>query len=486
MASPLDPSTLEPTGLWRAFAALSRIPRGSGNEAAACAFLLEEAARLGLSAEQDAVGNVLLRKPAAPGREGAPTVALQAHVDMVCEKDRGTAHDFSRDPIALVRDGEVVRAEGTTLGADNGIGAAAALAVLASRDLPHGPLECLFTVDEERGLTGAVACRPGWLKARYLLNLDGEDPSELTISCAGGLETEARRRMTREAAPAGHLAFALRVGGLRGGHSGVDIHQGRGNALRLLGRTLAALMELPGVALAGLEGGSRRNVIPREASAHLLAPPEQAGNLSGVVARCEACFRAELGAFDPALALALEPCAPRPETVLTPEEAHRVVALLRVLPHGVHAMSPEIPGLVQASTNLAVLEEEGETLRILLSHRSALASARDEAGSVAALLARAHGFEAAHGGAYPGWSPCPDAELVHLAQAVFAERNGQPATLRAIHAGLECGILGDKHPGLQMISFGPHILDAHSPQERVDIASVARFWDFLTALQARV
>jgi dipeptidase D len=421
-------------------------------------------------------------KPAAPGREGAPVTALQGHVDMVCEKNRGQVHDFTRDPLTLVREGDWIRADGTTLGSDNGIGVAAALAVLASPDLAHGPLECLFTVDEERGLTGAVGCREGWLRAKYLLNLDGEDPGELTISCAGGLETHARTPLQRQAADEGAQALLLQVGGLKGGHSGVDIHLGRGNAIRVLARVLDALLEVPGTALAQLEGGSRRNVIPREASALLLAPAAQVPALRAAAAKVLGDVREGLGAFDPEVVLTLDPSTERPAQVLRPEEARRLVDLLRLLPHGPLALSPGIPGLVQTSTNLAVVACPGPEAEVVLSHRSSLACERDEAGASAAALARRFGCQVTHGGAYPGWKPEPHSDLVTLAQATFAGLAGKPANLRAIHAGLECGILGDKHPGLQMLSFGPHIQDAHSPQERVGIASVARFWDFLTAL----
>ncbi|HEX7552687.1 MAG TPA: beta-Ala-His dipeptidase, partial [Geothrix sp.] len=293
--------TLEPKSIWSYFLELSKIPRGSKNEAAAAAWVADQAKALGCDVERDAVGNVIIRKQATAGREGHPTICLQAHVDMVCEKNEGTDHDFSKDPIQVWMDGDLLRAKGTTLGADNGIGVAAALAVLASQDIPHGPIEVLITIDEETGLTGANGLQPGRLKAKFLINLDSEEEGFLTIGCAGGEDTIVTRKLTRTASPADSRVYRLKVFGLKGGHSGIDIPAGRGNAIRLLAQVLGALKPAFGLALASIKGGNKRNAIPREASAMIFLDPAKEAAFRTALAEHEAHWRAALGAFDPGL-----------------------------------------------------------------------------------------------------------------------------------------------------------------------------------------
>ena len=346
--------SLEPASIWSYFLELSKIPRGSKNEAVAAAWVADQARALGCEVERDEVGNVIIRKKATPGKEGHPTVCLQAHVDMVCEQNEGTGHDFLKDPIQVWRDGDLLRAKGTTLGADNGIGVAAALAILASKDVAHGPLEALITIDEETGLTGANGLQPGRLKAKFLLNLDSEEEGYLTIGCAGGEDTIATRKLIRSAVPAGKKALRLKAFGLKGGHSGIDIHAGRGNAIRILAQVLGAMKPVFGFELASIKGGNKRNAIPREASAILVLEPAREQAFRDALAAHEAHWRAALGAHDPGLHLTLE--AGEATQVMSAADTEALIRLLLALPHGVEAMSPDIPGLVQTSTNMGVIE----------------------------------------------------------------------------------------------------------------------------------
>ncbi len=475
---------LEPKAVWKHFAALCGIPRASTREAAARAYVLAQAGSLGLEAVADKVGNLVIRKPARPGREGAPMALLQGHLDMVCEKNEGTTHNFDSDPITVVRDGDWLHADGTTLGADNGIGVSAALAVMESGDIAHGPLEFLFTIDEESGLTGAAEFPAGLLQSRYFFNLDNEEIGTLCIGCSGGLNTTARRKLTLRSAPSG-AAWRLKVSGLKGGHSGVDIHLGRGNALRILGRVLQGLLDRLPVAIAEIKGGNARNVIPREASALLVLPDAQEKELKSLVAAAEAEIQSDLGGFDPGLRITVEQEAP-PGEVLEASDAQHTADLLATLPHGVLAMSPDIAGLVQTSTNLATAATKGGVVEIGTSQRSAIESSKQAAARMVATVCRMAGFEVERGAGYPGWKPEPNSEIVRKLQATHQELFGQPARLMAMHAGLECGVIGEKYPGMQLVSFGPTIVDVHSPSERVQISTVQTFWAFLTGVLERI
>ncbi|MBK9519567.1 MAG: aminoacyl-histidine dipeptidase [Anaeromyxobacter sp.] len=482
MADLLD--ALDPKPLWSYFLELSRIPRGSKHEAAAAQWVAAQGRALGCQVEQDAVGNVLLRKAASPGREDRPTVALQCHVDMVCEKNEGTPHDFGKDPIRVRRDGNVLRATGTTLGADNGIGVAAGLAVLAARDLDHPALELLVTVDEETGLTGANGLQPGWLRAATLLNLDSEEEGELTIGCAGGMDTLARRQVTRVAPPPGAVAFRLKVAGLKGGHSGIDIGAGRGNSLRLLAQVLDAVMAAHGLALVSLGGGNKRNAIPREASAVVLCAPDRAAALAADVARVSAEWRTALGAFDPNLAITLEPGAAAPPMAST--DAKAVLGLLLAGPHGVEAMSPDIAGLVQTSTNMGLCETREDVVEVNFLTRSSIDASKQALARRIAAVVEVAGFQATHSGGYPGWKPEPGSGVVKLVDGVHRELFGKPMAIKAIHAGLECGLIGEKYPQMEMASIGPSMWDVHTPDEHVSIPSVKNFWTLLTAVLAKL
>lgn len=471
--------SLEPKTMWSYFLELSKIPRGSKNEAAAADWVADQARALGCDVERDAVGNVIIRKKATPGKEGRPTTCLQAHVDMVCEKNEGTEHDFLKDPIQLVRDGDLLRAKGTTLGADNGIGVAAALAVLASKDIAHGPIEALITIDEETGLTGANGLQAGRLKAKFLLNLDSEEEGFLTIGCAGGVDTIVSRKLTRASAPAGSRAYRLKVFGLKGGHSGIDIHAGRGNAIRLLAQLLDATSGF-GFALASIKGGNKRNAIPREASAMIFLDPAKEAAFKAALAEHEAHWRAALGAFDPGLHLALE--AGEAAQAMSPADAHALIQLLLSLPHGVEAMSPDIKGLVQTSTNLGVIDTRENDVEINLLTRSSIDASKVALTARIAATCALGGFEAHTTGGYPGWKPEPKASLVQIVQDANQKTFGKPLEIMAIHAGLECGLIGEKYAGMEMVSFGPSMWDVHTPDEHVSIPSVGNFWKLLTSV----
>jgi dipeptidase D len=403
---------------------------------------------------------------------------------MVCEQNEGGAHNFDTDPIRLVRDGDWLKADGTTLGADNGVGVAAALAVMESRDIAHGPLEFVFTIDEESGLTGASDFPAGVLHAKYFLNLDGEEEGTLCIGCAGGINTVARRKITHRPAFPGQ-AWRIRVSGLSGGHSGIDIHKGRGNALRILGGVLEAAMDRLPNEVAEIKGGSKHNAIPREASATVVLDAAREPELRAWLSGLEASIRSELGAFDPGLKITLE-LVDRPSQVLAPADAAAVAGLLASQHHGVLAMSPDIPGLVQTSTNLAIVSTHQDYVEIETSQRSSIESSKWAAARMVSTVFRMAGFEPAPVGGYPGWKPEPGSDIVGAAKAAHLEILGSTPELVAMHAGLECGVIGEKHPGMQMISFGPQIENPHSPGERLKISSVEPFWRFLTGLLERI
>lgn len=471
---------LEPKEVWKHFEALTKIPRASTKETAAREYVLGVAKRAGLEATHDKAGNTVIHKPAHRGREGAPMTLLQGHLDMVCEKNEGTAHNFDTDAIQVERDGDWLRASGTTLGADNGVGISAAMAVMESKDIAHGPMEFVFTIDEESGLTGAAEFPGGMLQSKYFLNLDNEETGTICIGCAGGVKTTGRRTVAMRAASATG-AWRLKVSGLKGGHSGVDIHQGRGNALRVLGGVLQALLEQHPVEISEINGGSAQNAIPREASAVVLLDSAKEKEVRSVLAKAESEYKEDLGAFDPGLKIAAEKIA-RPEEVLDAADAKRTIDLLVTLPHGVLAMSPDVPGLTQNSTNLAIVSTKDGAVQITTSQRSAIDSSKWAAARMVATVFRLAGFDVEHSGNYPGWKPEPKSEVVMKLQAAHERVFGRAAKLIAMHAGLECGVIGEKYPGMQMASFGPTIVDPHSPHERVQISTVASFWKYLKAV----
>jgi dipeptidase D len=474
---------LEPKRLWEYFAELSAIPRCSKHEAEAGRYVFGVAKRLGLDVVRDPKGNVIARKKCVPGRENAPTIALQSHLDMVCEKNRDTAHDFGKDPIMLRRTGEYISAEGTTLGADNGIGVAAALALMEDAAVRHGPLEFVFTVDEETGLTGAAALRSGDLKSRTLINLDTEDEGVLYVGCAGGCDSIGTLAAASGKLPAKHALYALRVHGLRGGHSGVDIHRGRANALKLLVRALSALAG-SGARLCRLSGGNKRNAIPREAEALVALPAAQAVASVKTVAELERTFRDEYTSADSGIAVSLAPYEGKRAGIKVFEKAaqERLLGLLNGLPHGVIAMSFDIPELVETSTNLARVTMEKNRVVIETSQRSSVESRKQEiVQAVSAVFALA-GAKVVHGDGYPGWKPDLRSPILKIAKEVYFRLFGKEPGVKAVHAGLECGIIGERFPGMDMVSLGPTLEMVHSPEERLHIESVKKYWQYLAAV----
>jgi dipeptidase D len=468
---------VEPQEIWKHFEALAAIPRNSTKEAAARKHVLDLAAKLGLESYVDDAGNVVVRKPAYPGRESAPVTALQGHLDMVCEKNENTAFNFDTDGIRMVRKEDWLYADGTTLGSDNGVGVAAALAVMESKTIKHGPMEFVFTVEEETTLGGASAFKAGVLKAHYLLNLDNEEKGTLCIGCAGGLNTRARRKVGF-VAPRGNSAYRVKVGGLKGGHSGVDIHLGRGNAVRILGGALQLVDEAIVVQLADLKGGSAHNAIPREAWAVIVTDASNEPKLKQVLAKYAEDVRVDLGSFDPGLEITVEK-TPRPVQVLGASDAKQTVDLIASLHHGVLAMSPDVPGLVQDSTNVATVALNNGVVEVVTSQRSAIEGSKDLAKRLVATACKLAGFEVEHAASYPGWKPEPNSDIVRKSKAVFEKMYGRTPNLIAMHAGLETGVLGVNYPAMQMISFGPQIENPHSPAERVQISSVGEFWSYL-------
>ena len=467
------------------FTAISEIPRCSKNEARLAAWLMAWAQAQGHAFRSDPAGNLVVSVPASSGREDRPVVILQGHMDMVCEKTPESAHDFERDPIRVVRDGDWIHAEGTTLGADNGIALAMMMALAEDKTLSHPPLELLFTVDEESGLLGAHKLDAALLSGRILINIDSEDEGVFTIGCAGGEETLIRLPLGYDDLPPATACTRLVVGGLRGGHSGVDIHQPRANANRLLGRVLLLLQSLEGVRLVSLAGGSAHNAIPRDAAAFLAFPPAQKGSLGEVVDRCEKIFRQEQADTEPKLFVRCEDQAEEmPARMMDASSAARVVHLLNALPHGVHGMSIQVAGLVETSCNLAIVRIKSDALEVISSQRSSSMSRLDEMTARVSAVAALAGAAVTRLNHHPAWAPDKNAALLQRCREVYRGLHGQEPVVEVIHAGLECGLIGDKVPGMEMISIGPNLRHPHSPDEKLEMPSVGRVYTFLTTLLA--
>jgi dipeptidase D len=476
---------LEPKALWNAFADLNAVPRPSKNEAAVSQFVADRGRALNLETVTDALGNVLIRKPASPGYENHPTVVLQSHIDMVWQKNSDTDFDFTSQGIQMWLDGDWVKARGTTLGADNGIGVATMLATLASSTIQHPPLECLFTIDEETGMTGAKELSPQWLKGRVLLNLDTEQDHELTIGCAGGADVTARATYVPESAPTQHLFFQWKVRGLKGGHSGMEIHLGHANANKIMNRLLWTAASQFGARLCRLEGGSLRNAIPRESTAVVAIPESQAEAFAIWIMKESLTIRLENAITDPQLSITCEPTAACSH-VLPMTTQQRLLAAVSGTVSGIQRMSPSIPGLVQTSNNLARVEVGDGNLAILCLARSSVDTERDAlTDSLSALYAILDG-KVEVSGQYPGWTPVPTSNIVQLMTETYRSMFQAEPHVAACHAGLECGIIGGKFPGMEMISFGPNILGAHSPDERVQVSSVQKFMSYFEEVLSRL
>lgn len=474
---------LSPEGLWRYFQEISLIPRESKHEERIMKYTAGEARRLGLRHTIDQAGNVIVYKPG--GRSGR-AVILQSHLDMVCEKDRNTLHDFQKDPIALVREGEWISADGTTLGADNGIGVAAMLALMEDRSLTHPDLELLFTVDEETGLTGANQLDTRLLSGKTLVNLDSEEDGTFIIGCAGGRSTHCRLNVSIEDVLEETTSVLVKVTGLSGGHSGTDIHRGRGNALKLLVRFLKDIPPSVPFHLASLCGGSKHNVIPREAEARILVRPEDMEPLRESASRAAGSFLQELRGIDDGVKIVLQTGETPEKRALTAEDAARLLDFLHALPHGVMSVNASLGGPVATSTNLAVCKSAGPRIDILTSQRSIFASSMLDVSEMVASIGRMAGAEAEKLHDYPAWSPDMDSKILKTSRQVYTDLFGEAPRAEVIHAGLECAVFAERMPGLDMISLGPTVEQAHSPSERVLIPTVERMWVLLTALLKRL
>lgn len=467
---------MQPSRVWHYFAEILAIPRPSKKEEKIAAYLLEFGAMHGLETHQDMAGNIIICKPASPGMENRKTVVLQSHIDMVCEKNADIRHDFENDPIQSFIDGEWVKAKGTTLGADDGIGVATQLAILEASDLQHGPIECLFTVDEETGLSGAFGLDPDILEGRILLNLDSEDEGELFIGCAGGKDTTGRLPFKRQTADPGLNAFEIKISGLIGGHSGDDIHKGRANAVKLITRVLWELIETLDARLTSVDAGNLRNAIAREAFASVLIHPSKEKELIEQIARLRQIFQQEYKVAEPLLDLSIQ-AKGKAEESINKEDARRLLRTLYACPHGVIAWSADIPGFVETSTNLASVKTKDGVFVITTSQRSSVASSKEDICTMVASVFDLAGASFEHGDGYPGWTPNPKSEITRLTAESYRVLFETEPKVLAIHAGLECGLIGEKYPGMDMISYGPTIKGAHSPDERLLIPTVQRFWD---------
>jgi dipeptidase D len=468
---------LKPNEVWKHFDEITQVPRPSKSEHKAVDFIYKFGKNLGLETVKDDVGNVIIRKPAAPGKENVPGVILQAHLDMVPQKNSEKKHDFEKDPIIAYIDGDWVTADGTTLGADNGIGVAAAMAVLESKTLNHGPVEALFTVDEEQGMVGAQNLKPGILKGKILINLDSEDEGELYVGCAGGLDASFKFRYAEQQAPVGET-YKISVSGMKGGHSGIDIPLGRGNANKVLFRILKSVRN--DVDLSHIEGGSLRNAIPRESFATIVIPHEKVSTVSSVIADIEKKIKAELQKTEPYLQITLKKTEPA-STIIEKDVQLRLINAVNACPNGVIRMSDAVPGLVETSTNLAtVISGKGE-INISCLIRSSVDSAKEELASMEESVFTLAGAESVFSGSYPGWNPNPDSLILSKMKKIYSDMYGKEPEVKAIHAGLECGLLGGIYPEWDMISCGPTIRYPHSPDEKVNIESVEKWWNFTAA-----
>ena len=472
--------------MWESFHALTQIPRPSGKKEEVAAFLVNYGKSLGLETLQDEIGNVLIRKPASAGMEDHPGIILQGHMDMVPQKNNDRVFDFEKDPIeAYVEDnGEWVTANGTTLGADNGIGVATAMAILADKNVVHPPLEALFTVDEETGMYGAFDLKGGWLRGKYLLNLDSETEGELYVGCAGGVDTTATFSYEPVETEEGDIAVRISLTGCKGGHSGCDIHLQRANAIKQLFRVLKEAVTNYEARLATVEGGSLRNAIPREASAIVTIPAENYDDLCDLVARMEDQLLVEYDGIETDLKLSAEEVA-CPKTEMPEDVQDFLIHAITLCPHGVYRMIPEMPDIVETSNNLAMIDTKDGKVTVCCLTRSSVESRKEELQSVIHSAFSLAGADVVFSGSYPGWKPNFKSPLLHTMKEVYNREFGHEPRVVIIHAGLECGIIGRNYPEMQMISFGPTIEHPHSPDERVNIKTVQQFYHYvLAALKA--
>ncbi|HEX2984129.1 MAG TPA: aminoacyl-histidine dipeptidase [Ignavibacteriales bacterium] len=470
--------SLKPELLWNHFEEICSYPRPSRKEEKVAEYVMSVGSRNGLETIKDSFGNVLIRKPATPGMENLKPVVLQGHLDMVAEKNNDVQHDFDNDPITPYIDGDWVKAKGTTLGSDNGIGVAAALTIMESKDVQHGPIEFLFTLDEETGLFGAQSLKPGFLKAEILLNLDSEEDGTFYIGCAGGKNSFVNFKYKKEEPEGRFSYFDVSVKGLKGGHSGLEIHVGKGNAIKIMSRILFNAMQKFDARLSKLDGGSKHNAIPREAFATVAIKKSAEEKFVKMVKDLEKTIKAEYATMEPDLKISTEKIK-KAGKILNQKAAKNLVTALLSVPNGVDKMSPDIPGLVQTSSNLAVIKTEDKNIAVTLSHRSSVESEKNEVADRIAALFTLAGAEVESGDGYPGWQPNIHSDSLKVSKSVYENLFHSEPEIKAIHAGLECGIIKEKFPNMDMISFGPTIIGAHSPDEKVQISAVEKFWNLL-------
>ena len=476
---------LEPRIVWNNFADLNAVPRASKNEERVIQFIRDFAEKLNLDYYVDPVGNVILRKPASAGMETRRPVVLQAHLDMVHQKNADKDFDFDKQGIEMLINGDWVTADGTTLGADNGIGVAAAMSVLQSDEIPHPPLEVLFTIDEESGMTGAHNLKPGILKGEILMNLDTEDDDELSIGCAGGVDTTINWKYTEEKTPDGTIGIALKVRGLKGGHSGMDIIFGRGNANKIMNRLLWDVHKDFGVRIASIDGGGLRNAIPRESTAILAVPDANWDEVQEHWENLAEALQSEFATTDPNLSVAFDDTE-LSEKVMTEEAQEKFVSAVQCCHDGIRRLSPDVENLVETSNNLARVELQNGEAHVLTLQRSDRESGKHDLKHSIAAPFRLIGAEVKHSGSYPGWKLDPQAPMLGMMKELYQKLFDEDPKVIACHAGLECGLLGQPYPHLEMISFGPTIQHPHSPDERVSIKSVQKFWHFLQEALQRI
>jgi len=469
---------LEPTAVWKNFYSLTQIPRPSHHEDRIQQFMFDFGKNLGLETIKDEVGNIIIRKPATPGMENRKGIILQTHLDMVPQKNSDKVHDFAKDPIEAYIDGDWVTANGTTLGSDNGMGVAASMAVLEATNLVHGPVEALFTCDEETGMTGAFGLKPGVLKGDILLNLDSEDEGELYVGCAGGTNANVTFNYKEEPVQQGLASFKLAITGLKGGHSGLEIILQRGNSNKLMNRFLKHAVVEHDLRLASIEGGSLRNAIPRESFAVVTVPPSKADDLVKCVADFEKLYRSELSATEPDLKFTITATS-TPHSLIDAASLDKVMKAINACPNGVMRMSDDMKGLVETSTNLASVKSGDGKILVQCLLRSSVDSSQEDLGGMIKDVFELAGADVVLDGTYPGWKPNMQSAILITMQEVYQKLYGRIPEIKAIHAGLECGLLGGVYPNWDMISFGPTIRYPHSPDEKVHIASVGKFWNYL-------
>lgn len=470
---------LKPSAVWKYFLEICEIPRPSKKEEKILQYLLDFGKKNNLETKQDNTGNILISKPATPGFEKSKTVTLQCHVDMVCEKNQDVNHDFEKDPIIPYIEGEWIKAKGTTLGADNGIGIALQLAILEDTNVKHGPLECLFTVDEETGLTGAFNLEANFFSAPILINLDSEDEGELFIGCAGGIDTLVDLLYKKKKPKPQSLAYKISVGGLKGGHSGDDIEKGLGNANKILNRLLWNAAKDYKLRLSDFNGGNLRNAIPREASAIITIPAAHKKVFESICELFELTTKEELFLTDPGIKITVDPI-PLPDFIIDKKSQQRLLNSIYACPHGIYAMSHEMEDLVETSTNLASVKfVNNNIIQVTTSQRSSVDSSLKDIASMVRNVFRLAGAKVTHTGGYPGWKPNTNSQILGIIEQSYRKLFKTEAKVKAIHAGLECGLFLEKYPDLDMISIGPTIKWAHSPDEMLHIESTLKTWDLL-------